>query len=78
MDMPPADRWAMLKEAQAKAHRLVESLLAQQRQIEANPARLAAAVPLDGRKAFDQAVASARRAAAAIDEAVALAAVRHN
>ena len=68
----------MIKEAQAKAHRLVESLLAQERQMEANPPRLAAQKLAVGREKFARAVASARRAATAIDEAVAMAAVSHN
>lgn len=78
MDLPPADHWVMLKEARARVHRLVESLSNQQNQFEGGSTRMPSASRIEGRKAFVLAVASARRAVAAIDEAAVLAAVRQS
>jgi hypothetical protein len=60
---------AMLDLAMQKAQRLVDELVAQQAEIDANPPKIAPADLVAGRTAMQNAVASARRTLTALRDA---------
>ena len=81
-DQPPSDDSgaddfvvdnAMLTEALTKARRLVAELERQQAEIEASPPNLPADQLAQGKFAFDNALASARRMLKALEDAAAIA-----
>ena len=63
---------AMLDQATAKAQRLLDELVAQQAELDANPPKIPQADLAAGKQAFDNAVAAARRTLAALEGAAAL------
>jgi hypothetical protein len=63
------DQRGMLNEAIAKAHRLVDELVAQQADLDANPPKIPQADLTAGREAMQNAIASARRTLAALKDA---------
>ena len=63
------DRRAMLNQAIAKAQRLVDELVAQQAELDANPPKIPQADFVGGRQAMQNAIASARRTLSALRDA---------
>jgi hypothetical protein len=78
LDEGADDPHAMLIEARAKAERLVRELEARQAEVEANPPDLPAENLAMGRMAMTNAVAAAKRALAALDEARKIAQTERN
>ena len=62
----------MLTDAIAKARKLVAELERQQKELEASPPQLPPDQLAEGKQAFDNAVASARRMLRALEDAAAL------
>ncbi|MCS7034781.1 MAG: hypothetical protein NZ561_12430 [Phycisphaerae bacterium] len=69
--MASRDPQTMLAEAQARSRRLLEDLLRQQAEIEANPADLPATKLAEGRCALQRAIDAARRMIDALNAAAA-------
>lgn len=63
----------MLADARAKAQLMIERLVEQQAQIEANPPKISPENLAAGRQAMNNAIAAARRTLAAIEAAIAAA-----
>jgi hypothetical protein len=72
MPAPDDNQEQMLTEAIAKARKLVAELERQQKEIEAAPPDLPPQQFAEGKQAFDNAVASARRMLEALEDAAAL------
>ncbi|MGH7214110.1 MAG: hypothetical protein ACREIT_05045 [Tepidisphaeraceae bacterium] len=75
---PDADSIEMLKLARAKAQKIIDELVKQQAEVEANPPKIAPEKLAQGRQAMTNALAAARRALAAIDDAMGIAARSSN
>jgi hypothetical protein len=63
------DEADMLRLARERAQKLLDDLLKQQADLDANPPKIAAEKLVEGRAAFGNAIASARRAVRAIQDA---------
>jgi hypothetical protein len=69
---------AMLKEARTKAEHLLNGLLEQQAEVEANPPGISPEKMEQGRNALQKAIDSARRTLKSLDEAQQIAAIDMN
>jgi hypothetical protein len=73
-----AEQFEMLKQAREKGQKLLDELLKQQAEVEANPPKISAEDLEQGRYAMQQAIASTRRMLASLDEASKIAATENN
>jgi hypothetical protein len=78
MDPSDPETIAMLKNVRTRAERLLEGLLKQQAEVEANPPKLAPDKLAQGRYAMQKAIDAARRTLKSLDEAQQIAAIDLN